>query len=178
MIIPDYTLIAEILLFNCGFTKERALAQNVVATFQLLSEQLSSHDHYDFGIRALKTVLNAAAMLKREANAKRTEDELVLGAPKESNVPKFLNEDLPLFDEIVDDLFPDILTPIPHYRDIPQALVDAAHECGLPLVDALWIENMNTVLDGNKKLCLPNREVIIFTPNMRMMFKVADLLQA
>lgn len=39
-------------------------------------------------------------------------------------------------------------------------------------VDALWIENMNTVLDENKMLCLANSERIKLTPSIHMMFEV------
>lgn len=45
-------------------------------------------------------------------------------------------------------------------------------------VDAVWIENMNTVLDDNKTLCLANSERIKLPATLHMMFEVSRFERA
>lgn len=63
------------------------------------------------------------------------------------------------------------------FRTFPSEEVHQWIVCDGP-VDAVWIENMNTVLDDNKMLCLANSERIKLTSWVHMVFEVQDLAQA
>lgn len=48
----------------------------------------------------------------------------------------------------------------------------------LSFLSAEWVENLNSVLDDNKLLTLPNGERLNLPPNVRIMFEVQDLKYA
>ena len=54
---PDNELIAEVMMYSEGFQHAKALAAKLVAVFELSRQLLSRQQHYDWGLRALKTVL-------------------------------------------------------------------------------------------------------------------------
>ncbi len=89
-------LIAEVILYSEGFESSKTLALKMTQMYKLCSEQLSKQDHYDFGMRALKSVLVMAGSLKRE-NADKPEDVVLIRALRDSNLPKFLVQDAILF---------------------------------------------------------------------------------
>jgi len=113
-----------------GFQGSKRLSEKMVQLYKLSSEQLSQQKHYDFGMRAVKSVLVMAGTLKR-ANLDQDERDVLIRAMKDANVPKFLAQDLPLFLAIVQDLFPENNPAEPEYGEFMVQLKESIAKAGL-----------------------------------------------
>jgi len=127
MMVPDYTIIAQIMLYAEGFQSAQTLSGKMTKLYKLASEQLSQQRHYDFGMRAVKSVLNMAGSLKRK-EPHLSEDVVLIRAMRDSNLPKFLKEDLGLFNAIVNDLFPGVEIPEVDYGEFEKAIRESLEE--------------------------------------------------
>lgn len=74
-----------------------------------------SQDHYDWGLRAIKSVLVVAGSLKR-GDPGSAEDQVLMRALRDFNIPKIVTDDLPVFLGLIGDLFPAL--DVPRKRDL------------------------------------------------------------
>ncbi|TGZ69850.1 hypothetical protein CRM22_003509 [Opisthorchis felineus] len=126
---PDRQLIAQVMLYSQGFRTAEVLASKIVPFFQLCDEQLSAQSHYDFGLRALKSVLVSSGNVKRERIRRIKDDilargetvnessiaeqlpeqEILIQSVMETMVPKLVAEDIPLLYSLLTDVFPGVV---------------------------------------------------------------------
>ncbi|XP_053218034.1 dynein axonemal heavy chain 2 isoform X2 [Podarcis raffonei] len=133
MVVPDSTLIAEIILFGEGFNNCKILAKKVYTLYSLAVQQLSKQDHYDFGLRALTSLLRYAGK-KRRVRPDLSDEEVLLMAMKDMNIAKLTSGDVPLFNAITQDLFPGIECPVIDYGKLKEVLEGELREMGLQVI--------------------------------------------
>ena len=114
MCVPDLRLICEIMLVSEGFLESKSLSRKFITLYTLCKELLSKQDHYDWGLRAIKSVLVVAGGLKR-AERDRPEDQVLMRALRDFNTPKIITDDTPVFLGLISDLFPNL--DVPRKRD-------------------------------------------------------------
>ena len=123
MVKPDRELIAQVMLYSQGYRSAERLAGKIVSLFELCNDQLSSQPHYDFGLRALKSVLVSAGNMKRQEKSERKTDfaneaellefeqKILLRSVCETVVPKLIAEDIPLLSNLLSGVFPGSIIP-------------------------------------------------------------------
>lgn len=288
---PDKELIAEVMLYSQGFSCAKTLSRQIVPFFELCSERLSKQSHYDFGLRALKSVLVSSGGLKRNRISSEQQDsnqdeivepQIIVQSIRETIAPKLIRADVEVMAGAESDSFPGVVY-IPAPLEKLQAAIteDATDSKFIPTsawmtkvlqlyqiqelhhgvmmvgssgsgkssawrillkalqrvdgiegvchvidpkvmskehlygtldpttrewtdglftgilrkivdnlrnedskrhwiifdgdVDPVWVENLNSVLDDNKMLTLPNGERLNLPPNVRIMFEVETL---
>ncbi|KAK4326143.1 hypothetical protein Pmani_003308 [Petrolisthes manimaculis] len=139
MVVPDLELICEIMLVAEGFVEAKVLARKFITLYRLCKELLSKQSHYDWGLRAIKSLLVVAGSLKRD-DPERPEDQVLMRALRDYNVPKIVSDDVPVFMGLIGDLFPALDVPRKKDLDFEKAVKEAAVDLKLQPEDSFVLK--------------------------------------
>ncbi|XP_047369553.1 cytoplasmic dynein 2 heavy chain 1 isoform X1 [Vespa velutina] len=98
---PDKFDIIKALLECAGFLESSMLANRLVETFDISQNLLSKQSHYDWGLRALRSVIDAISSANHLDESSR-----LLIAIKDSTLSKLTEDDAKKFLELLVDVFP------------------------------------------------------------------------
>ncbi|KAJ3197037.1 Cytoplasmic dynein 2 heavy chain 1 [Irineochytrium annulatum] len=138
---PDNELIAGVILFAEGFKLGKELGAKVVSVFGLCKQLLSHQQHYDWGLRPLKSVLSLAGQLLHsekaggDVNTKR-EAVIIVKALRVNTLSKLTFSDGQRFNSLMKDIFPDVVTEDISYPDLSAAIADICKELNLERTDS------------------------------------------
>ncbi|ODH44999.1 dynein heavy chain, cytoplasmic [Paracoccidioides brasiliensis] len=134
---PDKELIAEVMLFSQGFKQAKPLSRQTVPFFDHCAKRLTKQAHYDFGLRALKSVLVSSGGLKRLRLAncdgdlgpnEIIEPQIIVQSIQETIAPKLIREDVETMLQIQADEFPGVVYIPANFDKLTQAIRDIAVE--------------------------------------------------
>jgi dynein heavy chain len=130
MVVPDLKNICEIMLAAEGFGDAKDLALKFVTLYKLNKELLSPQDHYDWGLRAVKSVLYIAGALKRD-DPDVPERKVLMRALRDTNLAKLSRDDVYVFMGLIRALFPQIDIPKKSNEKLQNFLLQTCKEMGL-----------------------------------------------
>ncbi|KAF7658249.1 hypothetical protein LDENG_00015570 [Lucifuga dentata] len=139
MVVPDTELICEIMLVAEGFRSAKLLARKFMSLYTLSKELLSKQDHYDWGLRAVKSVLVVAGALRRRDKS-RPEDQVLMCALRDFNMPKIVTEGVTIFLGLLGDLFPGLEVERERDCEFEKAIRNATVELRLQSEEAFILK--------------------------------------
>jgi dynein heavy chain len=143
MVVPDIVLICENMLMSEGFSTAKDLSKKFMTLYNLSKSLLSSQIHYDWGLRAVKSVLRQAGGLKR-AEPDVPEDYILRRGLKDFNWPKIIVDDRAIFASLIGDLFPGIPDESKIDLDLQAKVRIATKEEGLQAEDGFVLKVVQT----------------------------------
>lgn len=144
---PDKELIAEVMLYSQGFSQAKPLSRQTVPFFDQCANRLSKQPHYDFGLRALKSVLVSSGGLKRARvsthgaetiSEEIVEPQIIVQSLRETIAPKLIRPDVDIMRQIEDEVFPGVQYMPAELADLKKAIREVAAERRLDATDA-WL---------------------------------------
>ncbi|KAJ4149826.1 dynein heavy chain [Fusarium falciforme] len=142
---PDKELIAEVMLYSQGFNQAKQLSKQTVPFFDQCSGKLSKQAHYDFGLRALKSVLVSSGGLKRARLGEGSlgaeevvEPEIIVQSIRETIAPKLIKSDVDIMATIETTCFPGVQYVPANLEALENAIRELAAERHL-VVNELWM---------------------------------------
>ncbi|KAL6598153.1 dynein heavy chain and region D6 of dynein motor-domain-containing protein [Neocallimastix sp. 'constans'] len=138
---PDNELISEVILYSEGFTNAKILGRKIISIFQLCKELLSNQQHYDWGLRSIKAVLQLAGQLLHEEKKKpdystNREANILVKAFRVNTLSKLTYSDSHYFNNLVNDVFPGIKYEVILYDELHKAIKESYEELKLVYMDS------------------------------------------
>ncbi|CCG82670.1 Dynein heavy chain [Taphrina deformans PYCC 5710] len=137
---PDKELIAQVTFSLQGYTHAQALAEHATSVFEMCQRRMSKQIHYDFGLRALKSVLASCGRLKRHRLSDQPqtlsmgyslEAQIVLQGMRETIMPKLVGDDPNILVSILSEIFPGMKSDHDDLHELHQTVVRMAESSGL-----------------------------------------------
>jgi len=127
VMVPDFMLIIENMCMGEGFKESKALGLKFSTLYFLNADLLSKSNKYDWGMRAIKSVLVVAGGYMR-ADPDLAEQGVLMRSLRDTNVGKIDGDDLKIFMGLLLDLFPGINVPRGRDYDFEAILVATLEE--------------------------------------------------
>jgi dynein heavy chain len=130
MVVPDMVLICENMLMSEGFETAKELAKKFMTLYDLCKSLLSGMVHYDWGLRAVKSLLRSAGGLKR-ADLTSSEDLILMKALRDFNIAKIVEADISIFMGLIKTLFPGMEAEAVQNTQLREACCEVAVKANL-----------------------------------------------
>lgn len=116
MTTPDNEMIAQVMLLSEGYRYGKDLGTKIVSVLEMCRQLLSEQQHYDWGLRALKSILRLAGTIMQERRRYAATNGVDIDKPEEmafvveslrvNSLPKLTAADTSLFRDLLHDVFP------------------------------------------------------------------------